>query len=276
MRSVAAIFRLKFQRIQFTPDLMPADIIGTEILQESGGERRLEFHRGRSSRTYCSPDEINRTPPKTQAALLESMQEHQVTVAGVRHALDLPFFVLATQNRIEMEGTYPLPEGQLDRFMFNVVLDYLPEDDEVEVVLRTTSTAPEVPEAIFDGDDVQTHSGRRAPSACRRRDRALCSAPRRGEPAESRRLARVRQSMGELGRRTRAGQSLILGSKARALLHGAHARQHRRRAQPRALHVASSRLGRLPRRSRGRLGGTGDRPHARRGSGQHLRWRRAR
>src|SRR6184192_2495087 len=145
VKSIAQIFHLKFQRIQFTPDLMPADITGTEILQESGGGRSMTFVPGPVFANMILADEINRTPPKTQAALLEAMQEHQVTAAGVRHPLAEPFFVLATQNPIEMEGTYPLPEAQLDRFMFNVVMDYLPEDDEVAVVTRTTAQAgPEI------------------------------------------------------------------------------------------------------------------------------------
>src|SRR5689334_12586045 len=140
VKSIAQIFHLKFQRIQFTPDLMPADIIGTEILQQSDtGVRAMQFVKGPIFANMLLADEINRTPPKTQAALLEAMQEHQVTAAGVRYPLPEPFFVLATQNPIEMEGTYPLPEAQLDRFMFNVVIDYLPEDEEVAVVVQTTA-----------------------------------------------------------------------------------------------------------------------------------------
>src|SRR5882672_2308167 len=139
VKSIARIFHLKFQRIQFTPDLMPADITGTEILQDTGEGRKMLFVRGPVFAHMVLADEINRTPPKTQAALLEAMQEHQVTAAGVRHTLEEPFFVLATQNPIEMEGTYPLPEAQLDRFMFNVVMEYLPEADEVEVVTQTTA-----------------------------------------------------------------------------------------------------------------------------------------
>ena len=131
VKSIAQIFQLQYQRIQFTPDLMPADITGTEILDSSNEGRRLVFMKGPIFANMILADEINRTPPKTQAALLEAMQEHQVTAAGVRHVLQEPFFVLATQNPIEMEGTYPLPEAQLDRFMFNVVIDYLPEDEEV-------------------------------------------------------------------------------------------------------------------------------------------------
>src|SRR3989441_5492691 len=154
VKSLAQIFHLKFQRIQFTPDLMPADITGTEILQESGGGRTMTFVPGPVFANMILADEINRTPPKTQAALLEAMQEHQVTAAGVRHALPEPFFVLATQNPIEMEGTYPLPEAQLDRFMFNVVIDYLPEDDEVEVVKQTTSGRPAPIEPLFHGENV--------------------------------------------------------------------------------------------------------------------------
>src|SRR6187549_3126539 len=156
VRSLAQIFHLKFQRIQFTPDLMPADITGTEILEQAAdGHRRMQFVKGPIFGNVILADEINRTPPKTQAALLEAMQEHQVTVAGVRYPLEEPFFVLATQNPIEMEGTYPLPEAQLDRFMFNVVIDYLPEDDEVAVVKQTTSGKPEPIEAMFSGDDVR-------------------------------------------------------------------------------------------------------------------------
>src|SRR6266436_244225 len=154
VKSIARIFHLKFQRIQFTPDLMPADITGTEILQDTGEGRRMMFVRGPVFAHMLLADEINRTPPKTQAALLEAMQEHQVTAAGVRHGLEEPFFVLATQNPIEMEGTYPLPEAQLDRFMFNVVIDYLPEDDEVAVVTQTTARQPEPIVPIFTGEDV--------------------------------------------------------------------------------------------------------------------------
>src|SRR3990172_5523893 len=154
VKSIARIFHLQFQRIQFTPDLMPADITGTEILTETETGRRLEFVKGPIFANMVLADEINRTPPKTQAALLEAMQEHQVTAAGVRHPLPEPFFVLATQNPIEMEGTYPLPEAQLDRFMFNVVINYLPEDDEVAVVRQTTARPPAPIEALFTGDDV--------------------------------------------------------------------------------------------------------------------------
>src|SRR6202453_396183 len=154
VKSISQVFHLKFQRIQFTPDLMPADITGTEILQETGEGRKMTFVPGPVFANIILADEINRTPPRTQAALLEAMQEHQVTAAGVRHALEEPFYVLATQNPIEMEGTYPLPEAQLDRFMFNVVINYLPEDDEVAVVQRTTSSGGEAISALYTGEDV--------------------------------------------------------------------------------------------------------------------------
>src|ERR1700751_3567545 len=163
VRTIAQVFHLKFQRIQFTPDLMPADITGTEILEEAGdGRRRMVFVKGPIFANVILADEINRTPPKTQAALLEAMQEHQVTAAGVRYPLEEPFFVLATQNPIEMEGTSPLPEAQLDRFMFNVIVDYLPEDEEVSAVQQTTSKASAPIEPLFDGQDVlQFHEGGR-------------------------------------------------------------------------------------------------------------------
>src|SRR5580658_8205497 len=154
VKSIAQIFHLKFQRVQFTPDLMPADITGTEILQETSEGRKMVFVQGPVFANMILADEINRTPPKTQAALLEAMQEHQVTAAGVRHPLQEPFYVLATQNPIEMEGTYPLPEAQLDRFMFNVVMDYLPEDDEVAVVQQTTAQVAPVIEPLFTGADI--------------------------------------------------------------------------------------------------------------------------
>src|SRR5205823_3721955 len=165
-------------------------------------------------------DEINRTPPKTQAALLEAMQEHQVTAAGVRHVLEEPFFVLATQNPIEMEGTYPLPEAQLDRFMFNVVMDYLPEDEEVQVVARTTSELPATIEALFTGADVLRFHEivRKVPIAVEmvRYAVRLAAASRPNQPGTP-------DFMGQWaswGAGTRAGQFLVLGAKARALLKG--------------------------------------------------------
>ena len=141
VRTLAQILDLGFRRIQFTPDLMPSDITGTEVLDETDGIRALRFVRGPVFTQLLLADEINRTPPKTQAALLEAMQEGHVTAAGRSYALEPPFFVLATQNPIELEGTYPLPEAQLDRFLFNIVMTYLPEDDEVKVVTQTTGRA---------------------------------------------------------------------------------------------------------------------------------------
>jgi MoxR-like ATPase len=221
VRSIAQIFHLKFQRIQFTPDLMPADITGTEILEQAeGGHRRMQFVKGPIFGNVILADEINRTPPKTQAALLEAMQEHQVTVAGTRYPLEEPFFVLATQNPIEMEGTYPLPEAQLDRFMFNVLIDYLPEDDEVAVVKQTTSRRPTAIEALFTGDDVRRFHEvvQRVPIAedVIRYAVRLAAASRPGQPQS----ADFINEWVSWGAGTRAGQYMVLGAKARALLAG--------------------------------------------------------
>jgi MoxR-like ATPase len=155
IRTIAEILDLSFKRIQFTPDLMPADITGTEVLDDNGGQRSLRFVRGPVFANVLLADEINRTPPKTQAALLEAMQEYHVTAGGREFPLDRPFLVLATQNPIELEGTYPLPEAQLDRFMFNIVMDYLSEDDEVKVVTGTTGTTGVKPARVFSGADIQ-------------------------------------------------------------------------------------------------------------------------
>src|SRR5436305_5069893 len=220
VRSIAQIFHLRFQRIQFTPDLMPADITGTEILEEAtDGRRRMQFVRGPIFANVILADEINRTPPKTQAALLEAMQEHQVTAAGVRYPLEEPFFVLATQNPIEMEGTYPLPEAQLDRFLFNVIIDYLPEDDEVAVVRQTTSRRTEPIEPLFDGQDViQFHEVvRRVPVAedLIRYAVRLAAASRPGPQAPEFVNEWVSWVAG-----LRDGQAMVLGAKARDLLGG--------------------------------------------------------
>src|SRR5688500_1885451 len=221
VRSIAQIFHLKFQRIQFTPDLMPADITGTEILEEAeGGRRRMQFVKGPIFANVLLADEINRTPPKTQAALLEAMQEHQVTAAGVKHALPEPFFVLATQNPVEMEGTYPLPEAQLDRFMFNVVIDYLPEDEEIMVVMQTTSRKPEPIQALFSGEDVLGFHSlvRKVPIAedVVRYAVRLAAASRPRQP----KTPGFINDWVNWGAGTRAGQYLVLGAKARALLQG--------------------------------------------------------
>src|SRR5881275_2172717 len=154
IKTLADILDLDFKRIQFTPDLMPSDITGTEILDEEQGTRRLRFVKGPIFAQIILADEINRTPPKTQAALLEAMQEYHVTAAGRTYQLERPFFVLATQNPIELEGTYPLPEAQLDRFMFNIVMTYLPEDDEVRVVTTTTGVHTHTPARVYGGPDI--------------------------------------------------------------------------------------------------------------------------
>jgi MoxR-like ATPase len=220
VKSIAQIFHLKFQRVQFTPDLMPADITGTEILQESAEGRRLVFVPGPVFANIILADEINRTPPKTQAALLEAMQEHQVTAAGVRHALPEPFFVLATQNPIEMEGTYPLPEAQLDRFMFNVVIDYLPEDEEVLVVAQTTARSSEPIAALFSGEDVlRFHDLVRKVPIAEDLVRSAVRLAAASRPRQSGAPAFVNDWV-SWGAGLRASQFLVLGAKVRALLHG--------------------------------------------------------
>ena len=221
VRSISQIFHLKFQRIQFTPDLMPADITGTEILEETQeGKRKMIFVKGPIFANVILADEINRTPPKTQAALLEAMQEHQVTAAGVRHQLEEPFFVLATQNPIEMEGTYPLPEAQLDRFMFNVKIDYLVEDDEVEVVTRTTSRQPEKIEPLFDGADIAAfHEVVRKVPIAEDVVRYAVRLAAMSRPHQATSPDFVNEWI-SWGAGLRAGQFLVLGGKARALLHG--------------------------------------------------------
>ncbi|MEN9633235.1 MAG: hypothetical protein RL077_1639 [Verrucomicrobiota bacterium] len=221
VKSIAQIFHLKFQRVQFTPDLMPADITGTEILQDDGnGGRRLAFVPGPIFANMILADEINRTPPKTQAALLEAMQEHQVTAAGVRHPLEEPFFVLATQNPIEMEGTYPLPEAQLDRFMFNVVMDYLPEADEMKVVAQTTAGRPAAIDALFSGEDVQRfHELVRTVPVAEEMIRYAVQLAAASRPQQAGTPDFINEWV-SWGAGTRAGQFLILGAKARALLRG--------------------------------------------------------
>lgn len=219
VKSIAQIFHLKFQRIQFTPDLMPADITGVEILQDSSEGRRLTFVHGPIFANMILADEINRTPPKTQAALLEAMQEHQVTVAGERHSLPEPFFVLATQNPIEMEGTYPLPEAQLDRFMFNVVIDYLPENDEVAVVTQTTSKPNEAIQPIFSGADViRFHDIVRKVPIAEDLVRYAVRLAASSRPRQSNTPDYVNEWV-NWGAGLRAGQFLVLGAKVRALLH---------------------------------------------------------
>ena len=220
VKSIAEIFDLQFSRIQFTPDLMPADITGTEVLSETDAGRQLRFVPGPVFANIILADEINRTPPKTQAALLEAMQEHQVTAAGQRHPLPQPFFVLATQNPIEMEGTYPLPEAQLDRFMFNVVIDYLPEDQEVAVVQQTTADGSETIEPLFNAEDVQRFNDlvRKVPAAedLVRYAVQLAAASR---PSQDNTPDFVNEWV-SWGAGLRAAQFLVLGAKARTLLQG--------------------------------------------------------
>jgi MoxR-like ATPase len=220
--SLARTLSLGFNRIQFTPDLMPTDITGTEIIQEnrSTGSREMVFIEGPVFTNVLLADEINRTPPRTQAALLEAMQDHQVTTAGQRRALPDPFFVLATQNPIEQEGTYPLPEAQLDRFMFNVVVDYPEKDDEVEILRRTTE-APEfdLPE-VMSGEEILELQRlvRRVPIA----DDMLQYAAnlvRATRPDQQGAPPFVRDNL-TWGAGPRAGQFLVLGAKARAVIRG--------------------------------------------------------
>ncbi len=221
IQSTADLFHLSFNRIQFTPDLMPADITGTEILGESpDGGRRLEFVKGPLFANLILADEINRTPPKTQSALLEAMQEHQITAAGTRHVLEEPFFVLATKNPVEMEGTYPLPEAQLDRFMFDIHIDYLSEDDEVAVVTQTTSRSNEPIEALFTGEDLLAFQEvvRKTPIAeeTARYAVRLASASRPNQPTSPDFV----NEWVNWGAGLRAAQSLVIAAKARVMLNG--------------------------------------------------------
>jgi MoxR-like ATPase len=220
IKSVADLFDLSFNRIQFTPDLMPADITGTELLEETDAGRRMKFVQGPLFANMILADEINRTPPKTQSALLEAMQEHQVTVAGTRHKLAEPFFVLATQNPIEMEGTYPLPEAQLDRFMFNIEVDYLSEDDEVAVVAQTTGKSSEKLSPILSGDDLLAFHDvvRKVPIAEEvvRYAVRLAAASR---PNQTGTPSFINEWV-SWGAGLRAAQYLVLGAKAKVLLDG--------------------------------------------------------
>ncbi len=219
IKTVADVCHLSFQRIQFTPDLMPSDITGTEILEDSPEGRKLVFSRGPVFANMILADEINRTPPKTQASLLEAMQEHQVTVNGKTMHLPEPFFVLATQNPIEQEGTYPLPEAQLDRFMLNIVIDYLSEDDEVAVVTRTTSGKGEPVQRLFTGEELLAFQQvvRKVPIAedVARYAVRLSAASRPGREG----VPDFVNQWVSWGAGTRASQNLVLGAKTRVLLH---------------------------------------------------------
>jgi MoxR-like ATPase len=223
IKTLAEILDLTFKRIQFTPDLMPSDITGTEILDESNGVRGLRFVQGPIFAQIILADEINRTPPKTQAALLEAMQEYHVTAAGRTYELERPFFVLATQNPIELEGTYPLPEAQLDRFMFNIVMKYLNEDEEVRVVTETTAAARPQPSRVLGGPDILHIQGlvRQVLVAedVARYAVQLVNASRPGREGRVGKLDFV-DTWVRWGAGLRASQALILGGKARALIDG--------------------------------------------------------
>ena len=222
IRSVAEAFHLDFRRIQFTPDLVPSDITGTEILDEDSatGGRSFRFVRGPVFANIVLADEINRAPPRTQAALLEAMQEHRVTAAGETMALPEPFFVLATQNPIEQEGTYPLPEAQLDRFLFDIRLGYPKEQDEVEILRSTTGNQAVALDAVLDARQALALQRLTRDIACAepalRYAASLARATRPDDPTATPLVKRyVRWGAGP-----RAGQALILGAKANALLSG--------------------------------------------------------
>ena len=222
IKTLADAVNLKFSRIQFTPDLMPSDILGTELIEDdaAGGKRHVRFIPGPVFANIILADEINRTPPRTQAALLESMQEYQVTVGGVRYALERPLFVLATENPIEQEGTYPLPEAQLDRFMFNVVIEYPALDDERRILAETTTGRSAVVTRVASGETLEAAAMlvRELPAASNIVDYALrlIRATRPDDPTAPQPVKDwIRWGVGP-----RAGQALVLGAKAAALLDG--------------------------------------------------------
>jgi MoxR-like ATPase len=225
--TIAKTLSLGFSRIQFTPDLMPSDITGTEVIEEdkATGSRELRFVKGPIFANVILADEVNRTPPKTQAALLEAMQEHQVTIGGMQHKLPDPFFVLATQNPIEQEGTYPLPEAQLDRFMFQVRISYPSVDEEAEIVRRTTSGTRGTPEAVLSSAEIRQVQdlvrSAAVPDYVIRYALRLVRATRVSEPMDAgvERPALVKNYVG-WGAGPRASEYLILAAKARAILSG--------------------------------------------------------
>ncbi|MCH8820392.1 MAG: MoxR family ATPase [Acidobacteria bacterium] len=222
VRSVSQTLGLTFKRIQFTPDLMPSDITGTEIIEEdpATGRRKLEFVKGPIFANVILADEINRTPPKTQAALLEAMQEREVTARGITYSLDAPFFVLATQNPIELEGTYPLPEAQLDRFMFNIVIDYLSEEHEIQVVQLTTGGTPEKIEQVVSGEEILNYQElvKKIPA-----NEEIVNYAVRLTGASRPGVNTAPDFIGEwvrYGASLRASQFMVLGGKVRALMQG--------------------------------------------------------
>ena len=222
IKSLGEILDLTYKRIQFTPDLMPADITGIDIIEEdrATGRREIKFIRGPIFANIILADEINRTPPKTQAALLEAMQEYQVTAGGELLPLERPFFVLATQNPIELEGTYPLPEAQLDRFMFNIVIDYLSAEDELEVAMSTTSHEQEPLESILTGEDILgfQHLVKKVyvPQNVAQFAVDLVRSTRPGEPE----APDFVNEWVSWGAGLRATQYLLLGAKVRAVFNG--------------------------------------------------------
>ena len=222
IHTMAQVLDLKFSRIQFTPDLMPSDITGTDIIQDDPetGRRKMVFTPGPIFTNILLADEINRTPPKTQSALLEAMQEHRVTVQGKTFKLEEPFIVFATQNPIELEGTYPLPEAQLDRFMFEIRLDYLTEEQEVQVVQSTTSTMNQRFQHAISGADVVAFQKlvRRVPvsDAVARYAVGLARMSRPGHA----KMPEFIKKWVSYGASVRAPQHLLLGGKVRALMHG--------------------------------------------------------
>lgn len=224
IRSLADAMNLSFRRIQFTPDLMPADITGTDIIQENRetGHRDLIFEKGPIFTQMLLADEINRTPPKTQAALLEAMQEHEVTAGGKTYRLEEPFFVLATQNPIEQEGTYPLPEAQRDRFLFNVIVNYPDREEESEIIDRTTSSfSPTLKQVVTGEEIVQCQETVRLVPLPDHVKNFVLDLVRSARPKDESTAAWVKELI-EWGPGPRACQQLVLASKARAILHGRH------------------------------------------------------
>src|SRR6187551_2385935 len=222
IHTMARVLDLKFSRIQFTPDLMPSDITGTDLVQEDSttGRRQMVFAPGPIFANIVLADEINRTPPKTQSAMLEAMQEHRVTVQGKTYDLTEPFFVFATQNPIELEGTYPLPEAQLDRFMFQIIIDYLTEDQEIEVVRSTTSLQnPKFSHAVTGNDIVEFQRLVRRVPVSDAVTRYAVSIARYSRPTSPHAPDFVKKWV-NYGASVRAAQWMILGGKARALMHG--------------------------------------------------------
>jgi MoxR-like ATPase len=222
IKTLADAVHLTFSRIQFTPDLMPSDILGTEVIEDDAvaGKRHVRFIPGPVFANIILADEINRTPPRTQSALLEAMQEYQVTVGGVRHDLERPLFVLATENPIEQEGTYPLPEAQLDRFLFNVVIEYPDSEDERRILAETTTGASHAARPVTTGADLEAARMlvRELPAAANVVDYAL-RLIRATRPADSSAPTPVKEWV-RWGVGPRAGQALVLGAKAAALLDG--------------------------------------------------------